>query len=115
MWQAHKGSHLGTDMGIAKGSKWGPASACWTALAQQAAEPACMQRLAVQLLQRDPAAPVDGPALTASIHALCAGGRFKHAEALLRDYLVAEPGTFDLGSWLTVHQLEHAVCCSLMD
>ena len=35
---------------------------------------------------------MDGPALTASIHGLCAGQRFKRAEALLKDYMSAQPG-----------------------
>ena len=62
-------------------------------------DPACsscmgraVQRLAIQLLQRDASVPMDGHALTASIHGLCAGQRFKRAEALLKEYMSARPG-----------------------
>lgn len=48
-----------------------------------------MQLRAIDLLQRTPMVPMDGRALTASIAALCACGRHKRAETLLKGFMAS--------------------------
>ena len=71
---------------------WSQQEPTWTVRTRPAAHAWGVQRLAIQLLQRDASVPMDGHALTASIHGLCAGQRFKRAEALLKEYMSARPG-----------------------
>ena len=62
---------------------------------------------AIDLLQQTPMAPMDGQALTACITALCACGRYKRAEAMMKGFTAAS------GAALPMRQSRACLAASL--